>query len=396
LADAAAAKKKIQLSTKGDNASSQSQNYEGYFLRVKYESQSPKTIHLLDGDEKQSSTGKYSYIELGFTESENYVFTSEDDIGQEPPNLKPLYNGNFSSISIEESEPNTKKTINVKTGTTGDTWTDPIEITGQIIQFDIGEKTGENEQTHHPESGKDSKDSKTGVLLLYEKLQGGAENYRPQEDKRDDGYRWNFGGDFAPAMDIGGYFKINDGDDEVTLKMFGGVHDQDNPKLARDYDIKIDFNGNEVTLETEHQHNGDHGGPYVEHEHKSGLGLGSLIRKWVGFRAIGYNFNKADESHTRLMAFVDTDGLEHGNKPANKWKKIADWEDHGQYISDVKKEYKKYDADWNHGPPYGKYPYGSNNAQQTIRIDETNLEKESDLLWCFQINHEKPLSDLVH
>ena len=50
LADGAA-KKKIQLSIKGDNTSPQ--EYEGYFLRVKYESQSPKSIHLLDG-EKQS------------------------------------------------------------------------------------------------------------------------------------------------------------------------------------------------------------------------------------------------------------------------------------------------------------------------------------------------------
>src|SRR5215204_3465271 len=107
------------------------------------------------------------------------------------------------------------------------------------------------------------KDSKTGVELLYEKLDGGKENYKPQIDNRSDGKRYNFKGDFAPGMDVGGYFKIKDGNDEVSIKIFGGEHDKEKPELARCYDIGIDFDGKEVRLRTEHEHNGDGGGPYV-------------------------------------------------------------------------------------------------------------------------------------
>lgn len=32
---------------------------------------------------------------------------------------------------------------------------------------------------------------------------------------------------------------------------------------------------------------------------------------------------------TRLMTFIDDDGLENEDNPANKWKKVADWTDDG-------------------------------------------------------------------
>lgn len=52
---------------------------------------------------------------------------------------------------------------------------------------------------------------------------------------------------------------------------------------------------------------------------------------------------------------------------------------------------EEYDEDLNHGPQYGKYPYDSDKAQQTIRIDSTSIEAKK--LWCRQIDYTKPLSD---
>jgi uncharacterized lipoprotein YehR (DUF1307 family) len=90
------------------------------------------------------------------------------------------------------------------------------------------------------------------------------------------------------------------------------------------------------------------------------------------------------------MTFIDDDGLDENDddKPANNWKKVADWTDDGtKYRS---KTEEKYD-DLKNGPPYREYPYDSDKAQQTIRIDSTDIDHKK--LWCRQIDHSKPLFD---
>lgn len=101
---------------------------------------------------------------------------------------------------------------------------------------------------------------------------GGIQGEGYKIDQRNDGVRYNFKGDFAPALDFGGYFKpkgVGNMDDEVSFKFFGGTHDKDNPEFSRCYDIGIHFNESTVRLRTEHEHNEGGGGPYVQvEEHK--------------------------------------------------------------------------------------------------------------------------------
>jgi hypothetical protein len=138
---------------------------------------------------------------------------------------------------------------------------------------------------------------RNGVALLYNSITGGRESYSPQIDERDDGWRFNFQGDYAPAMDLGGYFKINrqNNEEEISFKIFGGDHDRDNPKLSRCYDIGIRFDGGRIRSRTEHEHNGRGGGPYSSTIDKTSIRIGNLVDRWVGFRFIGYNFEEGNK-----------------------------------------------------------------------------------------------------
>lgn len=253
-----------------------------------------------------------------------------------------------------------------------------------------------------------------GVQLMFTKLANGKEVMIKDPptgsgdiqgegymiDQRNDGVRYNIKGDYAPAVDMGGYFNIvkdlddDEKDDEVSFKFFGGTHDEDNPEFARCYDIGIHFVENTVRLRTEHEHNENGGGPYVTCEEKSS-GTGSILKRWVGFRVISIHDGQGDTRKTRIITLVDNDGLRNG-KPANNWTKIADWTDQGdEYFN---KTQEKYDDPLQHGPPYGKYPYNNGKPQQTIRIDQVKRQDgdiEDKFLWCREINPNEPLSDLV-
>jgi hypothetical protein len=156
-------KKKIRLSVTGENAGSR--DYEGYFLYIKYPSPISATIHLLDGEKKDIS-GKYQTIMLGFAENDNSIFVSASG-GIEAGSL-PFYAGNFSRVSIVESEPNVQKVINVKEGTTDDTWTHDLEITGQISEIGIG-----TEAHLKPHPGEDGKDEEHNIKELFPTTKGG-------------------------------------------------------------------------------------------------------------------------------------------------------------------------------------------------------------------------------
>lgn len=123
--------------------------------------------------------------------------------------------------------------------------------------------------------------------------------------------------------------------------------------------------------------------------------LGSISDRWVGYRVIAIHEGEGDNRKTRIITFVDNEGLIDG-KPANKWEKIADWIDEGdEYFN---KTQEKYNDPLQHGPPYGKYPYEDGKPQQTIRIDKVkrqNGDIKDKFLWCREINANEPLSDLV-
>jgi hypothetical protein len=262
-----------------------------------------------------------------------------------------------------------------------------------------------------------SSTSENGVTLIFEKLEHGKElivNTLPinrhddikgngynidQRIEEGDGVRYNIAGDFANCFDIGIYVKLNTNkNDETVFKVYGGPHSKNTPKLARCYDVGIKFDGSTVRVRTEHEHN-DGSGPYSGDIKKKNIRLGDLRNKWVGYRFIGIHKEAGDHQDskptTRLITFVDLDGLTNGN-PSNSWIKVADWIDDGTVFFDKTQE--KYNEDLKHGPPYGKYPYDSDKAQQTIRIDEVRRHRgdvEDKFMWCWQINPTKPIGSIA-
>ena len=145
-------------------------------------------------------------------------------------------------------------------------------------------------------------------LLMYKRLEGGKqvidrdlptgngdlEGQGYVIDQRDDGVRYNIKGDYANSFDIGLYANIDSDDDyEVSFKTYGGTHDKNNPKFCRCYDVGIQFDGRQVRLRTEHEHNANGGGPYVEVESKA-INIGNITKKWVGFRFIGIHTGEGD------------------------------------------------------------------------------------------------------
>ncbi len=233
---------------------------------------------------------------------------------------------------------------------------------------------------------------KNEVILIFAKKEGGKESHEPELHINYDSNRIHFHGDFAPAMDIGGYLMLTNArmDDEIRFLTFGGKHDRDDPKLARCYVTEFSFQGSEVRSSTEHEHYG--GGDYMIIDKNqidpASIG-GALLDRWVGVRFIGINSQDGDKTKTRLMMFVDKDGLKEGDKPANSWVKVADWTDDGTKYLEATEAWVISDKPLNNPPPYGKYPFDHSKAQQTISVDHVDVEGKH--YWCREIDHTKPL-----
>jgi hypothetical protein len=237
-----------------------------------------------------------------------------------------------------------------------------------------------------PETPSDAKLDKNGVILLF--APSGKESFSPDHNFRDDGKRFDFNDDFSPAMDLGGYFKINkQTKDEISPKTFGGPHSEDSPERARCYDAGINIAGDRVRLRIEHQHLGG-GTGYTKNLEEKKLSLGNFVGRWVGIRYIGIHDGKT----TRNVYLIDNKGLVN-DKPANDWQVVANWVDAGQYNVQVKSKVK---GEFKYQPPYSTYPKELRRGQQTIRID--TVGGKNDLEWkalfCRQINPDKPLVDL--
>ena len=240
-----------------------------------------------------------------------------------------------------------------------------------------------------PETPSTATVDKNGVMLLFPVK--GKESFDPDHNFRNDGKRFDFNSDFAPAMDLGGYFKINKKTkDEISPKTFGGPHSEDTADRARCYDAGINIEGDRVRLRIEHQHLGG-GTGYTGNLEEEKLDLGNFVGRWVGIRYIGIHTDNPNQ--TRNVYLVDNEGLKDG-KPANKWEVIGDWLDKGQYTDKVRAKVR---GDFKHGPPYNVYPDELGEGQQTIRID--TVGGENDLEWqalfCRQIDPIKPLSNIV-
>jgi hypothetical protein len=238
-----------------------------------------------------------------------------------------------------------------------------------------------------PDTPPNAQQDKNGILLLFKP--NGKEDFEPDHNFRNDGKRFDFNNDFAPAMDMAGYFKINKKtNDEISPKNFGGPHSEDTAEKARCYDAGINIEGNRVRMRIEHQHLGG-GTGYTGNLEEEKLNLGNFVGRWVGVRYIGIH----DGTSTRNIYLIDNKGLVNG-KPANEWQVVADWPDTGQYKEKVKAKAR---GEFKYPPPYGAYPKEYGRGQQTFRIDTVGGSK--DLEWyglvCRQIDHTKPLTKII-
>lgn len=168
--------------------------------------------------------------------------------------------------------------------------------------------------------------------------------------------------DFENAPDenqvVVGYFKVDGPDDEeISAKLGGGPHGDDNPDWADCYDIGIiDFAGTSSRLRFEKSHPDYASGPSAKV-----TGIGDVRNEWVGAMGMKLNLDTDGDGKTdkvRVLAWVDPDGLDAAGKPKNGWKKTLDVT---LALSEVKLKSPTI--------PYVTTIGESSQAQATIRID---------------------------
>ena len=366
-----------------------------YYMYIKYSTPGKRQIEC---DGTVLTNDKYQQIQIQYDNGKATFFLSDSEA--DLANSTPKFELAASKVAIKDLEQGVTKKIAWAVKGTPPDWKKIYEGADNndiIIIYKAGELSVDG----------------NGVLLIYKKLEGGKELILKNPptgngelngqgyniDQRNDGVRYNLNGDFAPAVDFGGYFKpknVGNVDDEVSFKFFGGTHNKDNPKFARCYDIGIHFHEDTVRLRTEHEHNANGGGPYVTMEESKNINIGSISDRWVGYRVIAIHEGQGDARKTRIITLIDNDGIKDDGKPANNWKKVADWTDEGdKYFNLTQGEYPN---PLQHGPPYGKYPYNDGSPQQTIRIDSVKRQDgdiEDQCLWCREIDPSQPLSDII-
>lgn len=164
---------------------------------------------------------------------------------------------------------------------------------------------------------------KNGIVYLFPVA--GKEDFNFDDNFRSDGKRFDFNWIGQPGMEIGAYFKINNNaSDEVSGKVYGGIHTSGNEEFARPYDIGLNFEGDRVRLRQEHEH-----GDYTGSLESESLSLGRFNGRWVGFRFLCFNIE--NNTKVRMVTLVDNKGLDANGRPSNAWEIVSDWTDSGQY-----------------------------------------------------------------
>jgi hypothetical protein len=175
--------------------------------------------------------------------------------------------------------------------------------------------------------------------------------------------RHDFEGTPDENQAVVGYFKVDGPDDEeISAKLGGGPHSEDDPEWADCYDIGIiDFKGTSSRLRFEATHPSYQSGPSAKV-----TGIGDVRNKWVGAMGMKLNVDTDGDGKTdkvRVLAWVDPDGLDAAGKPKNGWKKVFDVT---LALADV--ELKSPTI------PYVTTIGQSSAAQATIRIDEQDAD----------------------
>ncbi|MEJ7730574.1 MAG: discoidin domain-containing protein [Polyangiaceae bacterium] len=191
---------------------------------------------------------------------------------------------------------------------------------------------------------------------------GGEERFDWTENFKSNGsMRHDFEGTAEGNQCAVGYFIVEGpNDEELSIKLGGGPHSDDNPEYADTYDLGVvNFAGNRSRLRFEETHP-----DYSDSIPGLSFSFGSLENKWVGVMGCKLNLDdNADGEIDRVwvVAWVDPQGLDAQGKPKNAWTKVFD---------------KKIDLDdvelKSPTEPYVATIGKPQLAQATLRIDEQN------------------------
>lgn len=135
--------------------------------------------------------------------------------------------------------------------------------------------------------------------------------------------------DFEGAADsnqcVVGYFLLDSegpDDEEISAKLASGPHNDQNPEYADTYDVAItNFKGTRARLRYEATHPDYDAGP------TNTISIGDIRSKWIGAMGCKLNYD-ADADGTpdtaKILAWVDTGGLDADEKPTNMWVNTLD------------------------------------------------------------------------
>jgi hypothetical protein len=154
---------------------------------------------------------------------------------------------------------------------------------------------------------------------------GGKERFDWKENFKSNGsMRHDFSGTAEGNQCALGYFVVEGpNDEELSIKLGGGPHNDDNPEYADTYDFGVtNFAGNKSRLRFEKTHP-----DYSDSIPGLSFSFGSVENKWVGVMACKLNLDdNADSQVDKIwtVAWVDPQGLDAQGKPKNAWTKVFD------------------------------------------------------------------------
>ncbi|MGE0868459.1 MAG: hypothetical protein AB7P03_07855 [Kofleriaceae bacterium] len=120
-----------------------------------------------------------------------------------------------------------------------------------------------------------------------------------------------------------GYFFVDGSDrEEISAKLASGPHSDDDPDYADTYDLGIvNFSGDRARLRYESTHPNYDDGPTNSFE------VGDIRNTWVGAMGCKLNLdtnNDGEPDAAKILAFIDTSGLDADGKPQNNWESTLD------------------------------------------------------------------------
>jgi hypothetical protein len=197
--------------------------------------------------------------------------------------------------------------------------------------------------------------TRDGVIVPY-KIKG-EWKYNVSKDPRDGGARYNMPAAGTSVVMVG-YFTMNGGSDDVSAKLLGGEHSDDEYR-GTCYDLGIKTNTGKPRLRCECPH------PEMSDDldgivNQRGL---DFMNKWVGMMAVAIQ----EPDGVRLRYYQDQGNND--ESPANQWKLLYEYFDTGQH--------KPGDDDFDESKfPLRNLNTAEGTAQNTWRIDHSPGLKE--------------------